>query len=162
MKDTYTGVGSRKTPPAVLEQMTKIAMFLAELGYTLRSGGAEGADKAFERGARVKQIFTPKGDIPGWAFVEIRKHIPPGRDFDRFRPYVQRLLARNMMQVLGWKGDEPSDFLVCWTMAGKDDGGTGYAVRCAHAHGVPVYNLRNVDEELKFKVMCKTLREGGA
>ena len=46
----YAGIGSRQTPQKVLLQMEKIGTFLAERGYTLRSGCAEGADTYFERG----------------------------------------------------------------------------------------------------------------
>jgi len=47
----YTGIGSRKTPYQVQQQMQRIAQFLAKKGYTLRSGSANGADSAFEEGA---------------------------------------------------------------------------------------------------------------
>ena len=46
----YTGVGSRETPPEIMTLMTRIAGKLAREGWTLRSGGADGADWAFEEG----------------------------------------------------------------------------------------------------------------
>lgn len=46
----YTGVGSRETPSDIIELMEKIGLALAKQGWTLRSGGAKGADQAFERG----------------------------------------------------------------------------------------------------------------
>lgn len=46
----YTGVGSRETPNKVIDLMYRIAKFLAERNWILRSGGAVGADKAFENG----------------------------------------------------------------------------------------------------------------
>ena len=46
---TYAGIGSRATPQAELEAMTEAAKMLSEKGYTLRSGGAKGADTAFEK-----------------------------------------------------------------------------------------------------------------
>ncbi|NYZ25158.1 hypothetical protein HND93_36125, partial [Azospirillum sp. ROY-1-1-2] len=59
----YAGIGSRETPPAVLEVMAAVGERLAQLGWVLRSGGAVGADQAFERGCdRVggrKEIFLP-------------------------------------------------------------------------------------------------------
>lgn len=45
---TYAGVGSRETPPEILAEMTKIANELAAKKYKLQSGGAIGADMAFE------------------------------------------------------------------------------------------------------------------
>jgi hypothetical protein len=60
----YTGVGSRDTPEEVLSVMRTLAKCLARAGYTLRSGGAEGADAAFESGAQEvpqakMQIYLP-------------------------------------------------------------------------------------------------------
>ncbi len=46
----YAGVGSRLTPMPILGLMRKLGFRLAELGYTLRSGAADGADAAFEAG----------------------------------------------------------------------------------------------------------------
>lgn len=46
----YTGVGSRETPEHILELMRKTGKALASQGWTLRSGGAKGADQAFEAG----------------------------------------------------------------------------------------------------------------
>jgi hypothetical protein len=40
------GTGSRKTPGAVLDRMARIAAGLAQLGWTLRSGGADGVHSA--------------------------------------------------------------------------------------------------------------------
>lgn len=47
----YAGIGSRETPADVLELMGRIAKRLAWKGWTLRSGGAVGADQAFAIGA---------------------------------------------------------------------------------------------------------------
>ena len=64
----YAGIGSRETPPQVLEQMRKIGTFLAERHYVLRSGGAKGADTAFELGcdnARLPNLLhTPSVITP--------------------------------------------------------------------------------------------------
>lgn len=51
MYRSYAGIGSRETPHHVLMDMVRIAKLLYSLGYTLRSGGADGADSAFEMGA---------------------------------------------------------------------------------------------------------------
>jgi len=46
----YSGIGSRTTPLEVQALCTRIAAQLEKAGYVLRSGGAEGADKAFAAG----------------------------------------------------------------------------------------------------------------
>ena len=48
MKIFYTGVGNRDTPHEYLEKMTVLASLLEKEGCILRSGGAEGADTAFQ------------------------------------------------------------------------------------------------------------------
>lgn len=147
----YTGVGSRSTPQAEQEALFAIAVRLYKAGFTLRSGGAKGADRAFERGAGEHKIIFKAKRVPRWAYDEARKHIPPNRPpFDLMDAHTKALLARDMQQVLGPDGDSPSQFLVCWTPAGLDDGGTGYAMRCAVAHGVDVYNLRDREALTRF------------
>jgi hypothetical protein len=49
----YLGAGSRESPPDILALMRRIAAALAHRGWALRSGGAPGADTAFEEGARA-------------------------------------------------------------------------------------------------------------
>jgi predicted Rossmann fold nucleotide-binding protein DprA/Smf involved in DNA uptake len=56
----YTGIGSRETPEDILEFMKEIASKLESLGWILRSGGAPGADLAFENGVKEKkEIYIP-------------------------------------------------------------------------------------------------------
>lgn len=60
---SYTGIGSRETPQEVLETIQDVARHFAIKGWMLRSGGAKGADSAFESGCNSvggsKQIFLP-------------------------------------------------------------------------------------------------------
>ena len=59
----YAGIGARKTPGGVLVLMREVGAILARDGWMLRSGGAEGADSAFEAGAKsaggAREIFLP-------------------------------------------------------------------------------------------------------
>src|SRR3954447_95843 len=73
----YAGIGSRRTPRRVLELMERIARVLAFDGYTLRSGHAEGADQAFERGAAGQaEIFLPWRTFNGKVPVQGRIALP--------------------------------------------------------------------------------------
>ena len=168
MERYYTGVGSRETPVDMQMKLVAVAARLAMIGYTLRSGGAKGADRAFQQGAESVHgetvIYRAKGKfkhmIPAWCFEEVKRHMPPNRPpFDSMEEHTRKLLARNMLQVLGEDGQVPSEFLVCWTPAGLTDGGTGYALRCAVAHGVMTYNLRNPIEEKAFDEFLQELEE---
>ena len=62
---SYAGIGSRKTPVHILSKMRRVAERLEVRGYTLRSGGADGADTAFEEGCKRKEIFLPQPGFNG-------------------------------------------------------------------------------------------------
>ena len=71
----YAGVGSRRTPPDVLDAMGDIAQTLGDAGTALSTGGAHGADKAFETGAlRTDAPITVHTPWPGYNGYR------PGRD----------------------------------------------------------------------------------
>ena len=48
----YAGVGSREPPVETLVEMRRLASDLGLAGWRLRTGGADGADTAFEHGHR--------------------------------------------------------------------------------------------------------------
>lgn len=60
---TYAGIGSRETPMEVLELMTKASAWLGTKGYTLQSGGAIGADMAFEGKSYPKTLTAGSYDV---------------------------------------------------------------------------------------------------
>lgn len=146
---TYAGIGSRETPEDVLDLMTRIASELEKKGYILNSGGAKGADSAFEKGVRNfrnKRIFL--ADAADDETIAIAKEIHPAPE--RLGCYALKLMARNTYQVFGRNLDEPVDFVICWTKDGKEGhgcerpcGGTGQAVEMASLKGIPVINLHN-------------------
>ena len=145
----YTGIGSRDTPTGVLRMMTKIAQGLAKTDDAiLRSGGAKGADSAFEDGADKKEIYLPwKGfndndsplfDITNEAY-EMAKHYHPA--WNRCSSAARKFHARNCYQVLGKDLDTPTDLVICWTPGGKITGGTGQALRIALDYNININNL---------------------
>ncbi len=141
MQKFYTGVGSRETPPNILNIMTELAKKLAIEGWTLRSGGAQGADSAFERGADLvygpKEIYRP--DQANKAAFDMAATVHPA--WHRCSDFAKKLHARNCFQVLGYGLNSPSSFLVCWTLNGGDIGGTRTAIVLARINGVEVLNL---------------------
>jgi hypothetical protein len=162
MRTFYAGVGSRSTPPDVLRTMHGIACELRELGYTLRSGGASGADTAFEDGAgkhgsvlylpwqgfnnRTRGIVC--GDVP-W-MREVAKDFHPA--WEACSRGARAMHTRNVPQVLGESTDvAASSFVVCWTPGGAGGGGTGQALRIAHFCGIPVYDLGAADGLERFR-----------
>lgn len=155
MNFTYAGIGSRETPLDVLQSMTEIASRLDRLGYTLFSGGADGADEAFEIGATKKVIFLPWDGFSNKRVDGKNYLVPPYNEdlVSRFHPAADKLkqgalklMSRNSYQVLGPDLNSPVDFVICWTKDGKASGGTGQAIRIAESLKIPVFNLKRVDD----------------
>lgn len=158
----YAGIGSRETPETQLKAMTIMAGWFGFFDFTLRSGGAQGADQAFEEGAKSvsgdMEIYLPwNGFEEKWADYQsyylqpsvatykkaeaIAAHFHPV--WNRLSERARKLQTRNVFQVLGWDLESPSDFVICWTPDGKASGGTGQAIRIAQAYNIPVYNIYN-------------------
>jgi hypothetical protein len=164
---TYAGIGSRRTPPEILKLMTKIAGRLEDLGYTLRSGAAAGADAAFEAGVSgAKEIFLPfKGfrrhsselHTPSAMAYEVARAVHPA--WGALGDVPKQLQARSSHQVLGLDLRSPAEFVVCWTPAGEESeaertqntGGTGQAISLADRWRIPVFNLRRKDALPRLK-----------
>lgn len=156
----FAGVGSRKTPAPILAQMTDIARALTQAGFTLRSGGAPGADSAFAQGAapESRQIFLPKDGHNAQHTARDPSLVVPGPDqlarmkriaatvhpaWSRCSPYARALHARNVAILIGAEPSEPDPVraVVCWTPGAALVGGTAMAIRIAAAYQIPVYNL---------------------
>ena len=165
---TYAGIGSRRTPRDVLALMRRIAAEAAAAGWTLRTGGAEGADETFQAGAEGAggevELYLPwpsfrQREQAGRAAATLTRPTDPAiRLSARFHPGWARLgrparalHARNAHQVLGRDLALPSNVIVCWTPDGSlngathASGGTGQALRLAAHHGVPVLNLARAE-----------------
>ncbi len=137
----YAGIGSRETPEHILDKMRDLGLRFGMLGFTLRSGGAAGADSAFEWGC--DQLYAPKDifyatDATAEA-IKMASSFHPA--WERCSEWAVMLHGRNCQQVLGRYLDDPVDFVVCWTKGGKTTGGTATAIRVAEANRIPVYNL---------------------
>lgn len=149
----YTGVGSRSTPEEILVLMHHLAKKLANQDVILRSGGACGADLAFEYGCNkaqgAKEIFRPYQAT--LAAMELAAQFHPA--WDRLPEYSKRLHGRNSFQVMGRDLVTPSSCLICWTPDGCihhdqrsiETGGTGTAISIASKFKVPTYNLARKD-----------------
>ncbi len=158
----YTGIGSRETPLEILSLMEDISRFFSFNNWHLRSGGAIGADSAFENFATRKTIFLPwngfnnkfENDedyiVPPFNSGYIRKYHPK---FNKLSTSALKLMSRNTYQVLGEQLNKPSDVIICWTKDGKDSGGTGQALRIAKDHGIEIINLYHYNSFELWKEM---------
>ena len=163
----YTGIGSRSTPKNILDMMSQIGEYMAHGEYCLLSGGASGADTAFESGCDTvkgkKQIFLPWNGFQNRIIDD--ESIFNGVDTkamdiaEKFHPKwsmvgkaARALMARNTYQVLSTAFLSPkSDLLICWTPDGSigkttfKTGGTGQAIRIAYHHKIKIWNLQRQD-----------------
>ena len=165
----YAGIGSRETPKEICNKMTEIASLLEKQDFVLRSGGAQGADHAFEIGisdplmmdiylpyinfnnkSGSKYIFISTFDHSNYkAAYESLKYHPRGFNMSHG---TKVMMIRNYFQACGLVNQSNSSFVICWTPKGAngytikttyEDGGSGQCIRIAAAHNIPVYNLKD-------------------
>lgn len=160
----YAGIGSRETTQEVLDLFTKVGEFLATKGYTLRSGGAKGADKSFEIGCDkingLKEIYLPWKGFEGSNSDLIVNNPKAFEIAEKYHPYwfnlkdgAKKLQARNSHQVLGEDLETPSDFIIYYTKNGKLTGGTAQALRIANEYKIPIFNAgkyENIEQVKEF------------
>ena len=152
----YAGIGSRDSPAEILELMEGLGRALALAGWKLRTGGAPGADQAFEAGCRASgeepELWLPwegfegrRGRFPSPEAFLMAAQLHP--NWPALRRGGRALHARNCHQILGARLNNPVQRVICWTPDGSLDGeggksgGTGQALRLATRHGIPVRNL---------------------
>lgn len=170
-----TGIGSRKTPDPIKKLMYAIAAIFELNGFRLRSGGADGADTAFEHGSlsvggtpdiflheklangHPSPLFTVCADA-----LQLAQASHPA--WDACGKTAKLLHARNCYQVLGQKLDTPSECLVCWTPDGcinaltrsLDTGGTATAIVIAALYDIPIFNLRRANALEQLEAWCQS------
>jgi len=161
----YTGIGSRNTPDDVLKTMTALATELELTNYTLRSGGAEGADTAFEVG--VHSCFNQEIYLPWKGFNNSHSplHSPSDKaiimakayhpNWDACSRWARLFHARNCHQVLGQDLKTPTDFVLCWTPKGQWIGGTSQALRIADHWNIPIFNLADDNWDTEFNTFIE-------
>lgn len=166
----YAGVGSRQTPSETCESMTSIAYQMAASKWQLRSGYADGADKAFGMGAAQQseesgepERYTmylpwsgfnkaPVGDsrfkvvTPTDELYTIARACHPA--WSILSEPAKLLMIRNVAIVAGLDLGSPAACLICWTKdASRYAGGTGHAVRVAEHFRVPIFNLASAYDQ---------------
>jgi len=146
----YAGIGSRRrTPTFIHTMMTQIASKLEKQGYILRSGGAQGADKAFEAGVVLpehKQIFRAKDATYEAMTMAAQYH----GYWERCTPIARKLHGRNSMIIMGRNLKVPVQFVICYTPDGKSSGGTGLGINMSTASEIPVFNLYFKEVQERF------------
>jgi hypothetical protein len=155
IKGHYAGIGSRETPEEIQQAMVLVSNVLMKEGWVLRTGGAEGADSAFEFGASSRgmtELYLPWRGFNGRLSVnglneptieamELSSRFHPA--WERLSDGGRKLHGRNAHQILGKDVTDPavSRFVICWTPKGMGSGGTGQALRIARHYEVPIFDL---------------------
>lgn len=135
--------------------MTRIARHLDKRGYGLRTGGAKGADTAFERGSKHSEVYLPKPEFRGRKEAKLSE---PTREalliaakyhprWDRCSEIARLLHGRNSHIILGPDLRSPAAFVICWHTG---SGGTTQGVRVAKGFGIAVYNLYERTDSIRL------------
>src|SRR6185312_1327837 len=146
MTKYFAGIGSRKCPPEICELMHGIGYKLASMDWVLRSGGADGADTAFQNGVqdyctKNNLAFSMRQEIylPWIGFRDMS--IYPGKGiywvdpaennkiealariyhprFNELGRGAKKLIMRNGHQILGKDLTSPTNMVICWTRDGS-------------------------------------------
>lgn len=154
----FTGIGSRKVPSDIYDFITRLPL----QDHVVRSGGAEGCDKAFESTTNNIEIFIPWSNFGRGGICisnprllgladEVIREVHPA--YAALTPAAKKLHCRNVFQILGRNllPSEKSDLVICWTPDGahsvdtctRKTGGTATAIKIADLFDIPVLNLYN-------------------
>lgn len=161
------GIGSRYTPRHICNEMIKIGKWCRENKYYVTSGHAQGADYAFELGAKEYCLvylpfknFNVNLPIVGRAII-VDKDNKLDTITDKYHPnpkilnpVSRKLMNRNACQVLGRQLNQPVNFIVCWT---DGTGGTQQALRIAIDYNIPILNMNDVEYNTAEKVINKII-----
>jgi hypothetical protein len=150
-----TGIGSRQTPDHIQCVMRAIGELARAHNWYVRSGHADGADYAFEQGARRNCIvylpwegFNYQRPVVGNPIIVEDVNPEALKLVVKAEPYaanlsraIKLIKCRNVYQVLGVNMDKPSDVVICWTKDAQVVGGTGLAMKIASDRNIPIINL---------------------
>ena len=169
----FAGIGSRDTPEKYLKILETTSRAIVKTNrLRLRSGHAQGADRACEIGAKgfadiylpwknygIKSYKTDPGmQVIGQTIIPAKNSYPNmikiaqfmcdlvGRkSFDEMNHGIQLLMQRNVNQIIGHTAPaEISRLVLCYS---PETGGTGYATALARYLKVPIVNVLGKDLE---------------
>lgn len=153
---TYCATGNMEIGMKVKNILVEIGRVLALNGYTLRSGGAPGAESAFEEGCDSvggkKEIYLPfegynnktTGVVTDMTNEEEAIKIAQRYYLLWFKlsNKVKQMLTRYSWAVLGRNLDDPVDFVIAYI---REDGKTTeQVVRVANGSNITVYNIGSI------------------
>ncbi len=168
----FAGIGSQDITELEGYTMMNLSRELTRK-RRLYTGRADGSDFAFELGALCATIWLPWEGFNHSNSNCIFETVVAGATWDgisaieEFHPHPGKLkqsglnlMSRNWHQVMGDENHVKVDFVVCcaepfgrWQVRG----GTGQAIRIAHHHGIPAFNIRKKRWREELDEFLKTL-----
>jgi len=169
----YAGIGSRSLSAAQKKFCWRVGRWLADLGWTLRTGAAQGADQAFAEGAlsvggsvilclpwnSYESHWVDQCLVQSCASARVLSNHDHGHhaSVDTYHPApeklsgaVRKLHARNSLIIT------PCTFVLAFP--GINLGGTGQGIRIAEGDGIEVIRLdipeqrKRVEDKVGFKL----------
>ncbi len=155
------GIGSRDLDEEQRDICFRLGRVIAERGGEVHSGNAEGADQAFANGAnsvdpKWVHLHLPWPNFNREAIVRGNViHLPhPQSHYDvtaaKYHPNWQylkqgakKLHTRNVSIIVH---PAPKDMVLAYPSLKLGGGGTGQGMRIAEGMGVPLWNLREVEQ----------------
>lgn len=164
----YAGIGSRATPLGVKRVLEPYVKALRLMGYTLRTGGAYGADQYFEECSLEPLRQAPKDVEPVVVYLPWEGYTTPsGKGLSYHRVVGERgllqeeaschhpawvkcseatrkLHARNVAILLGEDLKQHAQFVICWTGDGVECGEETTVNTGGTGHGIRVASFYGI------------------
>lgn len=150
----------------MIAQIKRLAKELEDLGYTVRSGGFDGPEEAFEKATTKNEIHLPwKGfneKESKFTFTSKRAHAIAKRwhpTYDGLKPAIQTFYAKNVRIAMGKDLVSPAMFAIVWSEDGIEDakdktarsGNAGHLICVACDLRIPIFNLARPDAEKRLR-----------
>ena len=173
MYKAYAGNGDDTTPEDVQEEMKKLAKWLDDEGFVLRTNGNKTGD-VFELGSTKFEEYLPwntfnKKKSKYHDVSEDAKELA-SRFFPKYKELkesVQKIIGANSHMILGENLRDPVKFLVVWTNDGVEKlenvtfktGFAAQSIKIASSRKIPVFNLKNPDAIERLKRFVATIKD---
>lgn len=160
----YTGTGDSELTEEAVYKIMDYAARLSSLGYILRTGGEDGADKVFAMASCNTETILPWAGFNGEDGVvykktvgSIKSIIYTGKKPAYLGQGLLKRIERVYSEISGVENEPSSEFLVCWTEMPKGVTCGVQAVKVARSLSIPVYNLNDPDDEARLDELLKSL-----
>jgi hypothetical protein len=163
----YVACGNRDMPAAILATIVGYIKQLDARGYTLRTGGREGPEDAYDRLPLIrKETHLPwKGFMDKdskFTYTSESARILAAKfhpSFDGVKPVIQTFLATDLRLIMGKELRSPALFLITWSEDGAEStsektartGNAAQFVSVASQLKIPIFNFGKPGTEARLQ-----------